>query len=185
MKIFLLTLLILLPLITLSAQNQTANNLPETLGENERLSFMAERDGVNAVAEPSTSGLIFRTFGALLLIGGLILAGAWGLKKFGAGNLGKVSPDAPDLAVVSTVSLGTNRTLSVVRFGEQTLLIGSTAQSFTLLAAENRFANQEFTPNTTRSVAELLAADISAEELSFADELAAATNNLESARREI
>ena len=191
MKIILLTLLLLLAWKTTTAgqsQPPAGRVPPETLGENERLPFMTEHseDGsANSTAEPGTGGLLFRTLGALLLIGGLIFAAAWGFKKFGAGTFGRVALDAPDLAVISTVSLGTNRSLAVVRFGAQTLLIGATAQSLTLLAAENPLIEQEFTGYPTRSVAELLAAGIDDGEISFAAELAGAINRSPTAGREI
>ncbi len=168
MKLLFLTLLVVSFCCPMTmAQNQTSANRPaETLGEDERLPFMAHDE--SAAPEPSTSGLMFRTLGALLLIGGFIFGGAWILKKFGGANFSK-SPENPDLAVVSSVSVGANRTLSVVRFGDQTLLVGSTAQNFTLLATENRFASHQFDA-PTRSVAELLAGgNFAEEEMLFSD----------------
>jgi flagellar biogenesis protein FliO len=39
--------------------------------------------------------------------------------------------------VLTTVAIGDRRSLTVVRFGERTLLLGSTAQSVTLLASDD------------------------------------------------
>jgi flagellar biosynthetic protein FliO len=86
---------------------------------------------------PSISGLLARTFGALLLIIGLIAAAGWGLRYFGIVNFGKPAADTAGLKVLNTVSLGDRRSLNVVKFGERTLLIGSTTQGLTLLAEQN------------------------------------------------
>lgn len=159
MKKLLITLILtafFLPLDAL-AQNQNSNTQAsqqaQAMGENERIPFMADREASSVAAEPSSAGLIFRTFGAMCLIVGLIFAAAWGLKKYGFVQLNKQPDDAPNLVVVSSVSLGANRTLSVVKFGEKTLLIGSTAQSVTLITDETE-ARETLTP---RSVAEMLA----------------------------
>lgn len=84
----------------------------------------------------SISTLLFRTFGALLLIVGLIAASGWGLRKFGFARQKGKGEEAHSLTVVNTVALGDKKTLQVVRFGERTLLIGSTSQGITLLAEE-------------------------------------------------
>ena len=110
----------------------------------------------------------------MLLIVGLIFFGAWGLKKLGFGNSkAKSVEDAPDLDdSYHSVSLGSGRTISTVRFGERILLVGSTAQSFTLLADES---DKETSGNSKpRSVAEMLAE----ENDSFEDEFARAETNL-------
>jgi flagellar biogenesis protein FliO len=56
---------------------------------------------------------------------------------------------------LTSVSLGNGRTISTVRFGERILLVGSTAQNFTLLA-EEALKPAETSLLQTRSVAELL-----------------------------
>lgn len=154
-----------------AAANKTGARSAQPMGEDDRIDFMVERENAGNTREPSAGGLIIRTLGAMCLIVGLIFAAAWGLKKFGIVQFGKQTEDSQDLAVLSSVALGANRTLSIVRFGEQTLLIGSTAQSVTLLATENNIG-QQITP---RSVAELLADN---EDLSFENELAEAEYRL-------
>ena len=67
---------------------------------------------------------------------------------------------------MSSVSVASGQTLSVVRFGERILLVGSTAQSFTLLADE--FGEEEsLIENKPKSVSDLLAE----ENASFGKEL--------------
>lgn len=84
----------------------------------------------------SMSTLLIRTFGALLLIVGLIAASGWGLRKFGLARQKSKGDEAHSLTVVNTVALGDKKTLQVVKFGDRTLLIGSTSQGITLLAEE-------------------------------------------------
>jgi flagellar biosynthetic protein FliO len=178
-KLFLL-LLIIAALASISfAQAETPANLEQknqtapVFGENDRLPFM-QTENPRDSNEPSSSGLLFKTLGAMLLIIGLIFFGAWGLKKvgFGGGTKAGLAVNAPDLSVLSTVSLGTNRTLSVVKFGEQMLLIGSTPQNFTLLADTK--SEKPISMRQSRSVAELLAED----DRSFAEEFAQAQSKL-------
>jgi flagellar biosynthetic protein FliO len=118
---------------------------------NDHLPFMKADE--TAVEAPSTGGLLIRTLGALLLIVGLIIGGAWALKRFAGNRFNTKSDEGPALTVLSTVSLGDRRSLSVVRFGDRTLLLGSTQQSITLLSTESP---TEIAPVLTRSVAELL-----------------------------
>jgi flagellar biosynthetic protein FliO len=144
-------------------QTQQAQPSPqnlEPLGEDESIPFMREQEKEAQTSGVSTGGLLVKTLGAMLLIVGLIFFGAWGLKKVGFNPLKKQSEgDVPDLSVLSSVSLGTNRTLSVVKFGERVLLVGSTAQSFTLLADKGEMTadEEEFTASNPRSVGEMLA----------------------------
>ena len=102
----------------------------------DRLPFMTQSRSEAEAEAPSAGGLIMRTLGALLLIVGLIAAAAWGLRRFGGARFGAPAEDAPELAVLTTISLGDKRSLAAVRFGERLLLIGSTAQSVTLLATD-------------------------------------------------
>lgn len=140
---------------------------PEITRPDDKLPFMQKEQTAAAPTEPSTGGLLIKSLGAMLLIIGLIFFGAWGLKKFGFGKFRiNESADSPTLSIVSTVSVGTNCNLSVIQFGQRTLLVGSTPQSFTLLADETK--ETEFTTENSRSVAEMLA-----EENSFANELQA------------
>lgn len=142
---------------TTQAQQPAQNSEP--LGENETIPFMREQEKEAQTSGVSTGGLLVKTLGAMLLIVGLIFVGAWGLKKVGFNPLKKqLEGDAPDLSVLSSVSLGTNRTLSVIKFGEHVLLVGSTAQSFTLLADKGEMTtNEEFSTANPRSVGEMLA----------------------------
>lgn len=154
----------------------------------DRLPFMAsertrERE-LTGAEQPSVAGLLLRTFGALLLIVGLILAGAWWVRRYGGARFGQGRQDAPALEILSTVSLGERRSLSVVRFGHATLLIGATAQGITLLATrpnEETLA-EEVTHTPARvSVADLLSREETRTE--FEQELAQAelrTVNLQS-----
>lgn len=176
---FILLLLIIAALASISFAQAETPDKPEqknqnapVFGENDRLPFM-QTEQMHDSNEPSSSGLLFKTLGAMLLIVGLIFFGAWGLKKLGfGGTKADLTTNAPDLAVLSTVSLGTNRTMSVVRFGERILLIGSTPQNFTLLADTK--SEKPVSMRQTRSVAELLAED----DNSFAEEFAQAQSRL-------
>lgn len=140
-----------------------AQNAPETapngqnteiMGEDDRLPFMQNEPSA-AANEPGSGGLLLKTLGAMLLIVGLIFGGAWGAKKLGLGNFSAKNAETDiDLSILTSVSLGNGRTISTVRFGERVLLVGSTAQSFTLLAEE---MSEEKTPiRNSRSVAEML-----------------------------
>lgn len=158
----------------------------EVLGENERIPFMQTENPV-AINETSSVGLIVKTLGAMILIISLIFFGAWGLKKFGFGNANSnLDEDIPDLAILSTVSLGSGRTISTVRFGERILLVGSTPQSFTLLGdeAEKRALNHVSASENRISVAEMLAAEDTEEfkehKNSFAETFIQAEKNLDS-----
>jgi len=135
----------------------------------DRLPFMSETPKENDESAPSTGGLMLRTLGALLLIVGLIIAAAWGMKRFGGARFGQASEDAPRLSVLNSVGLGDKRSLAVVRFGERTLLIGSTSHSISLIAE----APVESIVTEAQSVAEMLAADADA---SFAEALYTAEN---------
>lgn len=114
----------------------TAEPSATPLPADDRLPFMTQSGSEAGAEAPSTGGLLVRTLGALLLIMGLIAAAAWGMRRFGGARFGAPSADAPELAVLTTISLGDKRSLAAVRFGERLLLIGSTAQSITLLATD-------------------------------------------------
>ena len=62
-----------------------------------------------------------------------------------------------DLAVISTISMGNGRSVVALRFGDKTLLVGSTAESFTLLSEYREASPPGFTAG--HSVADLLARD--------------------------
>jgi flagellar biosynthetic protein FliO len=118
----------------------------------DRLPFMASEEVEAHGQPPSTMGLLVRTLGALLLIVGLIVAAAWGVKRFGGARFGTPLENAPPLAVLNSLSLGERRSLTIVRFGDRTLLLGSTAHTVTLLAEAE---TEDFGPRP-RSVADIL-----------------------------
>jgi len=138
---------------------QTSHTAPnpqsnEVVSENDQLPFM-HTDQSSEVQEPSSGGLLLKTLGAMILIIGLIFVAAWGARKLGFGGIRSGDAnDETDLAIISTVSLGSGRTMSTVRFGERVLLVGSTPQAFTLLAEGKRVNQMSF--QNSRSVAEML-----------------------------
>lgn len=136
-----------------NADKTAENQAVETLGEDERLPFM-QSEQHSAANEPTSGGLLLKTFGAMLLIIGLLFGGAWTARKMGFGNL-KATDTNEDLKVLSSISLGNGRTISSVQFGSRVIVVGSTAQSFTVLA-EEKIGETEIV-QTPRSVAEILA----------------------------
>ncbi len=123
--------------------------------EEDRLLFM-QSDDDPAPQEPSSSGLIIKSVGALLLVISLLFFGTWTLKKLGVGGKKGKDGEALSLTVLSTLSMGNGRTISTIRFGERVLLVGATPQSFTLLAEELPLPEDVFARNL-RSVADMLA----------------------------
>lgn len=158
------------------SRSPQSENRPQS--GDERLPFMAadrERTGeLSGAEQPSVAGLLLRTLGALLLIVGMIVFATWWLRRYGGARFGRAVKDAPVLEVLSTVPLGERRSLSVVRFGSSTLLIGSTAQGLTLLATEaqaNDEPKEESRVPARVSVADLLEREAAPD---FAHELAQA-----------
>ena len=142
---------------------QPADSLPAQqepappLGENEPIPFMRSEQSV-AAEEPSSSGLLLKTVGSMVFIIGLIFVGAWGAKKLGFGNAkAAAGDDGTQLSVLNTITLGNGRSVSTIKFGSRLLLVGSTPQSFTLLAEEVQ--QDRAITEAPRSVAELLAED--------------------------
>ena len=123
----------------------------------ERLPFMTQAPESAVEAAPSAGGLLLRTTGALLLIVGLIVVTAWGLRRLGGGKFGNANDQGVELTLLGTLSLGDRRQVSAVRFGDRLLLIGSTGQAITLLAARDERPRSYVPP--MRSVADLLAED--------------------------
>lgn len=163
-----------------AAPAQTVSSAPPAHSEeNDRLAFMSEEHAPASEA-PSTFGLLSRTFGALLLIVGLIFGASWGLKRFGGTRFGAPHEDSPALSVLSTVALGDRRSLSIVKFGSRTLLVGSTQQSITLLAEESTDEVLAESNSPVRSVADMLKqSNSSGETENFAAELSDAHLRLE------
>lgn len=147
---------------------QSSSTATPSAPDDRRL-FLADERQASAASAPSAAGLLVRTLGALLLIIGLIVAAAWALKRMGGARFGSPREDAPELTVLATVALGDRRSIAAVRFGQRTLLLGSTAQGITLLATEERALTSSAPP--LRSVADLLQAS---EEPPFDQELSSA-----------
>ena len=155
------------------AQPKTQN--AEIMGEDDRLPFMQNEQSATS-AEPSSGSLLLKTLGSMCLIIGLLFFGAWGVKKYGLfGAKATITEDAPNLRIMSSVTVAGGQTISVIRFGERVLLVGSTAQSITLLADEygEESAEPEKKP---KSVSDLLAE----ENASFGRELNTAQSRLNS-----
>ena len=147
----------------------------EVMGENDRLPFMQQEQGAAPSSDPGSGSLLLKTLGSMLLIVGLIFGGAWGAKKLGFGKTKLEGPAAAmDLKMLDSISLGNGRTISTVKFGDRILVVGSTPQSFTLLAEEETGEQVEESAvmHNPRSVAEMLAE----ENLSFGDEFQKALN---------
>lgn len=148
-------LAVLAPLCT--ANGQAASPRPpapaEVTREDDRLPFMRQEQSASVEDEPSSAMLMAKSLGALMLIVGLIFCAAWGARKLGFGNAKPESADAVELSVVNTLTLGGGRSLVAVNFEGRTLLVGSTANAFTLIAEKQNSVDQISKP---RSVAEML-----------------------------
>ncbi len=118
--------------------------------DDDHLPFMRQEE-----SRESTNGLwlMARTLGALALILGLLVVAMWTLKRVGNTAWGKAVEASP-LTVITTVSLGEKRTLTVVRFNGRMLLVGATTQAITLLATDSASNTAETT--SLRSVADVL-----------------------------
>lgn len=142
----------------------------EVMSEEDRLPFMQKQQSATE-SEPGSMGLLVKTLGAMFLIIGLLFFGAWGLRKLGWGGLRDASSTDPfNLKVLSSLSVANGQTLSIVSFGEKVLLIGSTSQSFTLLADQTEMNELEFYAQP-HSVADMLAEE--PEPISFREQLSA------------
>lgn len=135
----------------------TENTTPNTSTKEEKLPFkLNDRKEVN-VPPPSALGLVVRTIGALLLIVGMVFGAAWLLRRFDLLPFNNTKDEANGLKVVSTIRLGERRALSVVKFGEKMLLIGSSPEGLTLLSEqEDEIAVPASQPNNPRTVTDLL-----------------------------
>lgn len=135
-----------------------SNNLAQenTAISNDSLPFMKE-DPQNPTEQITGFGLFVRTIGALLIILGLLVSGTWLMRRSSAIGL-NVSTDESSLTVISTKNIGEKQSLSVVKFGNKTLLLGTTTQSINVLAMEDSIANEKFVDTTenTLSVKDLL-----------------------------
>ncbi len=139
--------------------SEASENAASTVAtKEEKLPFkLNDRKEVN-IPPPSPLGLIVRTIGALLLIVGLVFGAAWLLRRFDLLPFNNTKDESNGLKVVSTVRLGERRALSVVKFGEKMLLIGSSPEGLTLLSEqEDEIAVPTPQPNNPRTVTDLLA----------------------------
>lgn len=135
-----------------SAGTETPTETPTT--NEPELAFLPDEGNQPAAEQSGLLGLVMRTVGALFLIVGLVVAGAWLVRRFNGARFNPSREDVPELFVLTTVALGDRRSLAVVRFGEKTFLLGSTAQAITVLAVETPQSALYATP--PRSVADLL-----------------------------
>lgn len=152
-----------------TAEPAASVTVAPVITDGDHLAFM-QQEQTSASAEPSSGGLLIKTIGAMLLVVGLIFFAAWGVKKLGLGGPStSAAPSELDLTILSTVSMGNGRTISTLRFGERVLLVGSTAESFTLLAEDA--GHDKSSPQRSRSVADMLAEENSSfgAELDFAE----------------
>ena len=79
----------------------------------------------------SGGGSIVRTFVGLAVVIGVIYGLHWILKQVKASREGKASGNA--LTTLSTLPLGTNRSVHVVRAGDEVLVLGATVHGITQL----------------------------------------------------
>jgi len=133
-----------------------ASPSPEIMQKDDRLPFMASADeSAKSTSEPGSGMLLIKSLGAMVLVLGLIFFGAWGARKLGFGTTRTVDGEVPiGLKIESTVAVGSGRTIAAVSFAGRILLVGSTANSFTLLAEEEK--TQQDSSFQPRSVAEML-----------------------------
>lgn len=148
---------------------------PAATPDDDRLPFMRGPERGAEPAPPSAVGMLARTFGALLLVIGLLIGGTWCLRRI-KGSPFAAGRDDARLTVIKTISIGERRSLTLVRFGERTLLLGSTQQSVTLLASDDDedLSNWSASGPAFRSVADVLAAgddEPAAQPVSFANEM--------------
>jgi len=114
---------------------------PSDSDNHDRLPFMTSSEADGDADQPSSLGLLARTFGALLLVIGLLIASVWCLRRIKGGPFNP-SGEGSHLSVLKTVAIGDRRSLIVVRFDDRTLLLGATPQSITLLASDEYEALQ-------------------------------------------
>lgn len=156
---------------TAAASNKQAEKQAPPMTEDDRLPFMSEAAAEESPREtPSSTGLIIRAGGALILVIGLLFAGTWALRKLGFGNQAISDRDHPTVSVLTTVSMGNGRSIAAVSFGDRVFLVGTTPQSFTLLAEQS----PEISTDRRRSVADMLSDE---EEVEFEDFLRDAAEN--------
>ena len=137
-----------------SAKQDSAKQEPS---DDDRLPFMAHEESDRSATQPGSLGMLVRTVGALLLIIGVLIGSMWCLRRIKGSAFGPSNEEA-HLSVLKTISLGDRRALTVVRFGERMLLLGSTPQSLTLLASDEDETLMDMSAEkfSARSVADVL-----------------------------
>ncbi|NNE65125.1 MAG: hypothetical protein HKN33_01050 [Pyrinomonadaceae bacterium] len=111
---------------------------------NDSIPFMKTNKAVPAKPASAAGSIWLKTIGSVLLILGLLFVGTWVIKKTGlAGLASGQSGDSPDLKILTSVTPRNGQTISAVRFGDRVLLVGSTQNSFTLLAEDGHDLQEE------------------------------------------
>lgn len=90
----------------------------------------AKTTATPAPAAGSSSGSLVRMFGGLAIVLAVIYGVYWLLKTYGRSKR-RDAPADNRLAVLGTTTLAPNRSLHLVRVGQEVLLIGSAEQSVT------------------------------------------------------
>ncbi len=160
---------------TKTAGTQTPASDAEAKSEASTLPFKLNDRTESLPPAPSLTGLLLRTFGALLFIVGLIAAVGWALRYFGIVSFGKAQNETAGLKIMNTLPLGERRSLLTVKFGDRMLLIGATPQGLSLLAEQPEEVNipGNYMPMPgVQTVTDLLGAKSGYQ---FEDELAQAT----------
>ncbi|HNH81810.1 MAG TPA: flagellar biosynthetic protein FliO [Acidobacteriota bacterium] len=140
------------------SQPAQPNPEPVTFPLKESPPLFSETNSNQPAPEPPGIGsLLGRTVLVLGSVIAVLVSLAWGLQRYGVNRTAQFG--AQDmLTVLKVVPLGERRFLSVVRFGNQILLLGSTAQSITVLASHTEPTALSDTESTFSgcSVAEML-----------------------------
>ena len=93
-------------------------------GEATPLNLGGSGDGAKAVADAGTSGgSLVRTIVGLVIVIAVIYGLTWVLRQLKARN--EKGPEGTGLRTLATLPLGTNRSLHLVRAGEEVVLVGS------------------------------------------------------------
>jgi len=87
---------------------------------------LAQREPVSPVF------LVFRIVGSLALLGALIMAVVWGIRKSGVLDPVALKPDS-SLELLDELVTGTGSSIVLVRFEEKVLLVGQTGSSMSVI----------------------------------------------------
>ncbi len=139
-----------------SADSSKSKEKPTSI-EDEKLDSKvfggASKDPGKAAPKPGGSGAMMRLFFGLIIVLGTIFGIHWFLKKYGQGKMsGGVIGRGDAIEVMATTPLAPNRSLHLVRVGQEMVLIGATEQSISrigdvdaaLLAAQPVTGSGEF-----------------------------------------